>query len=387
VKESKKILLAVIITFLITLSVCAFVGYMYVSQYDYPFEKLEKVMSVIENSYVGEYSFEECEEGAINGLIESLGDNYAVYYNEETAKETFQMIEGYYIGIGVEVFANMEKGYIEVISAFEDSPADKAGIINGDLIKAVDGTEYDSTQLAEAVLYMKGTNIEDPLNKVMKITLIRGGEELTVELKREQIDMYKVSHEVIDNICYIRYSGFSIESYEVFKNIIKNLDSDVEGIVIDLRNNPGGEFGSSINMCNLFIDGDLIMYTVDKSGEKREYFATNGSCELPLAVLVNGSSASASEIVAGSLQANGRAIIVGEKTYGKGVSQSVMYLNPYDQSEGALKLTTCKNYTPDGKWINEAITPDIIVENTVIGNDIRSDAAFIEAVKSLKKDK
>ena len=386
-KERKKIILAVVITFSLTLSLCASVLYWYMSQYNYPFERLDKVMSVIEKSYVGDYNLEECEEGAINGLIASLGDNYAVYYNEENAKETFQMIEGYYIGIGVEVFANTEKGYMEVISAFEDSPADRAGLVSGDLIKAVDGITYDFTQLADAVLYMKGSNIENPLEQVMTITLIRDGEEFDVELKREIIDMYKVYYEIVDNICYIRYSGFSPQSFNELKSIIDGLDSSVEGIVIDIRNNPGGEFTSSVNMCDLFMEDELIIYTVDKNGKKTEYYATEGSCELPLAVLVNGSSASASEIFAGSVQANKRAVIVGEKTYGKGVSQSVMYLNSLDKTEGALKLTTCKNYTPDSKWINECITPDVLVENTEIAEDISKDAAFIEAVKCLKKDK
>ncbi len=386
-KERKKILLPIIITFSVTLSLCALIMYWYISQYNYSFEKLDKVMAVIEKSYVGDYNIEECEEGAINGLIESIGDNYAVYYNEENAKETFQMIEGHYIGIGIEIFPNMEKNYIEVISAFEDSPADRAGILSGDLIKSIDGTEYSAMEMADAVLYMKGSNVKDPLDKVVEIILIRDGEEITVELKREKIDMYKVTYQIIDNICYIRYSGFSVESYKEFKYIVKNLDSSVRGIVVDLRNNPGGDFVSSINMCDLFLDDELIMYTVDKTGEKRQYFANAGSCELPLAVLVNGSSASASEIVAGSLQANKRAVVVGEKTYGKGVSQSVMYLNPLDSSEGAIKLTTCKNYTPDDKWINESITPDILIDNANIEDDISKDAAFIEAVKSLKKDK
>lgn len=386
-KNKTKILLAILITFVLTLSLCSFSTVRILSRYNYPFEKLGKVMSIIDSSYVGEYSTEKCEESAINGILQALGDDYAAYYDEENAKETMQMIEGHYIGIGIEVLANFDKGYIEVMSAFEDSPADRAGIKSGDLIKSIDGTLYKATAMADAVFYMKGISVEKPLDKPIELVLIRNGEEFCVKLHREEIDMYKVTHRIIDNICYIRYSGFTIESQKTLESIVQNLESSVEGIVIDVRNNPGGEFNSAINLCDLFLDDGVIMYTVDKNGKKTEYLAKKGSSELPLAVLVNGASASASEIFAGSMQARGKAVIVGEKTYGKGVSQTVRYLNPVDRGEGALKLTTCKNFTPDGKWINECITPDIVLENADITPDITKDEAFIAAVKSLKKDK
>lgn len=386
-KNKTKITLAILITFVLTLSLCSFATVRILSKYRYPFEKLEKVMSIIDKSYVGEYSFEKCEESAINGILEALGDDYAAYYDEKNAKETMQMIEGHYIGIGIEVLANFDKGYIEVMSAFEDSPADRAGIKSGDLIKAIDGTLYKATDMTDAVFYMKGISVENPLDKAIEIVLIRNGEEFSVKLNRAEIDMYKVTYEIIDNICYIRYLGFTIESQKALEDIVQNLESSVEGIVIDVRNNPGGEFNSAINLCDLFLDDGVIMYTVDKNGKKTEYLAKNGSSKFPLAILVNGSSASASEIFAGSMQARERAVIVGEKTYGKGVSQTVRYLNPLDPGEGALKLTTCKNFTPDGKWINECITPDIVLKNADITPDITKDEAFIAAVESLKKDK
>lgn len=386
-KNKTKIILAILITFVLTLSLCSFAMVGILSKYSYPFEKLEKVMSIIDSSYVGEYSFEKCEESAINGILAALGDDYAAYYDEENAKETMQMIEGHYIGIGIEVLANFDKGYIEVMSAFEDSPADRAGIKSGDLIKSIDGTIYKATDMTDAVFYMKGVSIESPLDKAIEIVLIRNGAEFSVKLHREEIDMYKVTHKIIDNICYIRYSGFTIKSQKALEDIVQNLESSTEGIVIDVRNNPGGEFNSAINLCDLFLDDGVIMYTVDKNGKKTEYLAKKGSSKLPLAILINGSSASASEIFAGSMQARGRAVIVGEKSYGKGVSQTVRYLNPVDPGEGALKLTTCKNFTPDGKWINECIAPDIILKNSDTTSDITKDEAFIAAVKSLKKDK
>jgi len=352
---------------------------------DFPFEKLIKIGSIIDSSYVGEYDIEECEENAINAVLGSINDKYAVYYDAENAKETMQLLDGYYVGIGTEIFANIDKNRIEVVSAYQDSPADKAGIVSGDLIVAIDGKEYTADSIADAVLYMKGVNIDDALNKTICITIMRNGDTFDVQLKRAKIDMYKVTSEIIDNICYIRYSGFTQGSYDALKKVVDSLDGkNVSGIVIDVRNNPGGEFGSAIDLCDLFLDNGMIMYTVDKDGDKNVYNATKGKCELPLAIIVNGSSASASEILAGSLQARGRAVIVGEKTYGKGVSQTLRYINPLDESEGAIKLTTCKNYTPDGKWINESIIPDIEASVQKLQGNIREDAAFIAAAEYLK---
>lgn len=386
-KNSTKILLSILITFVLTASVSVFGAVQYISKYSYQHEKLDKVMAIVEESYVGEYDSDLCEEGAINGFLVALGDDYATYYNEENAKETMQMVDGYYIGIGIEVLANFDKGYMEIVSAFEDSPAERAGMKSGDLIKKIDGVEYDVTKMADAILYMKGASVENPLEQTMEITVIRDDSELIFYVKREKIDMYKVTYQMVDDICYIRYTGFTTDSQQQVKEIIEGLDANTKGIVIDLRNNPGGEFGSSINLSDLFLDHGTIMYTLDKNGKKTEYTAIEGSTDLPLAVLVNGSTASASEIFAGAMQDHDRAVIVGEKTYGKGVTQTILYLNSLDPSEGALKITTFKNYTPDGKWINESITPDIIIENPEINEDITLDEAFIAAVNSLKKDK
>lgn len=376
----------VLITVIVTLAVTAVVVTFLFAKFNLPFEKLMKVVSVIKTSYVGEYNLDECEENAINAVLESIGDKYAVYYDEENARQTMQLIEGKYVGIGIEIFANTEKGYIEIISAYEDSPADKAGIISGDLIKSIDGREYTAMQMADAVSYMKGIGVEDSLASPITVTFIRNGAEHTVKLNREVINIYKVKSEIIDDICYIRYSGYTAESHNQFSEIIKNIDSNVKGIIVDVRNNPGGEFKSSIDMCDLFLDDEMILYTVDKKGKKTEYNAKKGMCKLPLAVIVNGSTASAAEIFAGSMQANKRAVIIGEKTYGKGVSQTVRYLNPFDEAEGAIKLTTCKNYTPDGRWINESIIPDISVVAPPVKGEIENDAAFKAAVNRLKKD-
>lgn len=384
-KKFSKPLLTVLITFSLTVLVGFFALFAFLQSCNIPFKKLVKIGAIIDELYVGEYDEKQMEENAINAVIEALGDKYAVYYDEENAKETMQLLDGYYVGIGVEVFANTQKNAIEVISAYEDSPADKAGIKSGDLIIKVDDTVYTAKNVADAISYMKGTG-EAELNKELSIELERDGERFTVKLKREKINMYKVTSKIIDGICYIRYSGFTQNSEKELEKVINSLDKDkVKGIVLDIRNNPGGDLGSAISACDLFLDDGMIMYTTDKNGKKKEYLATKGASALPLALLVNSSSASASEILAGSLKDRGRAIIVGEKTYGKGVTQTIRYINPFDETEGAVKITTYKNFTPKGIWINEGVTPDIVVKGEKTDRDIKNDAAFIAAVKAISR--
>ena len=385
VRKISKSLLTVLITFSLTVLLICSAILMFLHSYDIPFKKLVKIGTIINELYVGEYDEKQLEENAINAVIEVLGDKYAVYYDEENVKETMQLLDGYYVGIGVEVFANTEKNAIEVISAYEDSPAEKAGIKSGDLIVKVDNIGYTAKNIADAILYMKGVG-EAELNKELSIELERNGERFVVKLRRKKINMYKVSSKVIDEICYIRYSGFTENSEKELENIINSLDKEkVRGIVLDIRNNPGGNLESAISACDLFLDDGLIMYTTDKKGEKKEFFATKGACNLPLALLVNSSSASASEILAGSLQDRGRAIIVGEKTYGKGVTQTIRYINPFDEKEGAIKLTTYKNFTPSGKWIDESIIPDIEIKSENADKEIQNDAAFIAAVNAISR--
>ena len=385
-KNAGKTIKTVLITFILTLLIVALLGFYLFTTLDFPYRNLLNIISIIETSYVDEYDRKASEEKAINAVLEGLGDRYAAYYDKENLNDIVTLIEGHYTGIGAEVFANNEKNRIEIISAYEDSPAANAGIISGDMIKSIDGKEYKAADLADAVLYLKGAGVKDPLNTPVDMTMIRGESEYSITLNRAEVNLYKVKSEIIDDICYIRYSGFTEDSYKDFKKTIDDIDESVKGIVVDMRGNLGGEFNSALAMCDIFLDDEMIMYTLDKNGDKEVYSAKKGSCKLPLAILVNAESASATEVFAGAIKANKRGIIVGEKTFGKGVSQSVIYLDKFEASEGALKLTTYKNYTPDGIWINEGIAPDILV-SVPINEDISKDEAFLAAVKSLKEDK
>lgn len=389
VKNSKNVLIiamTAVASSVITFAVTLFYVYNYVNNLPVSFEKIVKVSEIIDSVYIEDIDAEKAEEYMLNALVESLDDKYAVYYDGKNVEEAVQMLEGVYIGIGVETFANTELDKIEVISAYKGTPADKAGIRGGDVIVSIDGKEYSVRNTAEAVNYMRGTGIENPLEKELTITVLRDEELIDFTLKREQIELYKVESEIIDGICYIRYSGFTTDSAQDVKDIINSLDKDVvKGIVIDVRNNPGGDFYSAIDMCDHFLDDGTIMYTEDKKGAKTVFSATKGKCALPLAIIVNESSASAAEIFAGSLQSRKRAVIIGTKTYGKGVTQTFTYIDPEDPSKGAIKITTLKNYTPDGRWINESIVPDIEVKERE-NPDIREDAAFKAAVRSIEKE-
>ncbi len=385
-KNAGKTIKTVLITFIMTLLIAALLGFYLFTTLDFPYRNLLNVISIIETAYVDEYDRKAAEENAINAVLEGLGDRYAVYYDKENLDDIVTLIEGHYIGIGAEVFANNEKNRIEIISAYEDSPAAKAGIIGGDMIKSIDGKEYEAADLADAVLYLKGAGVKNPLGTPVEMVMMRGEGEYKITLNRADVNLYRIKSEIVDDICYIRYSGFTEDSYREFKKTIDSIDKSVKGIVVDMRGNLGGDLDSALGMCDIFLDDEMIMYTLDKDGDKKVYNAKEGSCKLPLAVLVNGESASATEVFAGAIKDNKRGAVIGEKTFGKGVTQSVIYVNRFNVSQGALKLTTFKNYTPDGKWINEGITPDILVSSP-INDDISKDEAFLAAVKSLKEDK
>ncbi len=385
-KTNKKAAAGFVLTVVCTAALTAALTLVYVRKTD-TFDRLRRVVSIIEKEYVGKFDREKAEKAAIESVVESLGDKYAAYYEEEDAEQTLNYINGYYIGVGLEIFANTENDTLEVISAYEGSPAYKAGIKNGDVLYTIDRKKYGAKKFAKAAAAMRGTGLENPVGTKVEIVVLRGEEKLTFNIERANVELDRVeSKTTADGLCYIRYSGFADNSEKKLEKIVKTIDkTKVSGIIVDLRDNPGGEFDSSINMSDLFLKDGVIMYTENKKGRRTVYNAKKGACDLPLAVLVNGSSASASEIFAGAMKARGRGIIVGEKSYGKGVSQSVSYINMFDKSDGALKLTVCKNYLSDGTWLNSGVTPDIEVQDTLheIG-DIENDKVYRAAADALK---
>lgn len=383
--KNKKIWFVILLTFMITATASVFTTAFVINKTD-PIYRLRRVMEIIDNKYVEDIDFRELEEKAIKAVVDSTEDKYAVYYDEKTARETIDYIAGYYTGIGIGVSQNSEENLIEIISVYDSSPAEKAGIKAGDYILRINGKTYDAFMIDKAISIIRGKELDKSYGDDIVITVLHDGKEREITLKREKIELERADSKITDDgYCYINYTGFAAKSEKNFENMVKKAEKEnVKGIILDLRDNPGGEFDSAINMCDFFLNNGNIMYTVEKNDKKVFYNAKKDACDLPLAILINENSASASEIVSGSLQSRERAILIGKKTYGKGVSQSIIYLNSVDMSEGALKLTTCKNYLPNDVWLNNGVVPDIEVdaEKCLIDN-IENDEAYKAAAKAL----
>jgi len=382
-KQSLKVFLAVVITFILTVTFML-IGFNIIME-NAPMINVFKANKIIESLYIGEYDAKEAEKAAINAIVANTGDKYGVFYDGEEAGQMMDLFEGNYVGIGIEIVANKEKNRIEVVSAYEESPAFKAGIKSGDLIISIDGREYTADEMSEAATYMRGNSENKDKDENVVMVIKRGEKNFTAKMKREKIALYRVRRKMTDDgVFYIRYNGFTKQSEKALEKAVEEAETlGAKALVIDVRDNPGGDFDSAVSMCDLFLDDGMIMYTVDKNGEKETFTAKKGGTDLKLAVLVNEASASAAEIFAASMQARKRAVIVGEKTYGKGVCQTLSYLNPLNEEGGLLKITSCKNFAPDGKWINEAVTPDVIVKAEPDYNEPENDAVFIKAVEKL----
>lgn len=357
------------------------------------FKRLNAVASVIEHSYIGDFDKKAAEDAAIEAMVASIGDPYSVYYDGESAVSFMNAVDGEYVGVGIEIYANTETKEIVVISAYDGSPAKRAGVKSGDVLYAVDSIPYSSDEINDAVSHMKGLDLENPVNTPLTLTVKRNGELIDLEMLREKVDMYKIGERVVgEDILYLRYTGFSEDSARKLGEILSSADEKYSGIILDLRENPGGDLDAAVDICDMFLDDGLIMYTEDKNGNREERKATEGKCDLPLAVLVDSGSASASEIVAGCIQARGRGVIIGEKTYGKGVSQMLFPAGKSIEEDGIIKITGLKNYRPDGIWLNEAVTPDIEVKNNAsldeYGNivfDAQGDDALARAIEELSR--
>ena len=318
--------------------------------------KLTKTISTIEKYYVDDLQFKEIVDKAIEGLLNNL-DAHSGFLNEKAFKDMQVQTNGEFGGLGITV--GMKDGALTVISPIENTPADKAGIKSGDIILRIDGNATLGTTIDEAVNKMRGKP-KTPIT----ITIVRKGEQkpFDVKLVRDIISVESVYAKMIekDNILYLRVTNFDKHVTEKAEEFIKKYPK-AEGIILDLRNNPGGLLNQAVGLTNLFIDSGVIVSQKGRNeNENSEFKAAraNKITNLPLAVLVNGGSASASEIVSGSLQDHKRAVVIGEKTFGKG---SVQIILPVDDKE-AIRLTIARYYLPSGRTIQATgVEPDIVV--------------------------
>jgi len=325
---------------------------------DYNYLKfLGETIEKIKSDYVDDVKNKELVESAIDGMLSSL-DPHSSFLNAESLKQMKIQTKGAFGGLGIEV--TMENGFVKVISPIDDTPAYKAGIKAGDYITHLDGKSVIGLNLNEAVDKMRG-----PVGTKLKVTIGRSNQEaFDVTIKRDIIKISSVKSKLEEDVGYIRITTFSEQTSKSTKDAIKKLkkEKNLRGYVLDLRNNPGGLLDQAVSVSDLFLEKGEIVSTRGKNSKNPEmYKAKSGDIidGKPLVVIINGGSASASEIVAGALQDHKRAILLGTRSFGKGSVQTIIPVKPY----GALRMTTAKYFTPSGRSIQKTgIEPDIVVE-------------------------
>lgn len=324
-------------------------------------EKVDYINQLIDEKFYFDASDdEEREEYIYKGILESLDDPYSVYYTAEEYKDMMDTSTGSYQGIGVSIQQDVSTKTLTVIRVFQGSGAEDAGMLPKDIITAVDGRELDGEEVSEVVTWIKG----EPGTSV-EVTVYRPSikEEVTLSVERRTIDNSTVSYSMkTNNIGYIEVTDFYEKTAEQFSLAIQELEAQgMQALVVDLRNNPGGYVNVVVDMCNRILEEGTIVYTEDKEGNVLEKFEADSkeSLNIPMVVLVNGNSASASEIFAGCMKDHGAATIMGTTTFGKGIVQQVIPLT----DGSAVKLTIAKYFTPNGNDIHEiGVEPDVVVE-------------------------
>lgn len=343
--------------------------------------KLDRLNALIEKYYLYEDEIDKdaLVEGIYSGYAGALGDPYTEYYDEQEAKELFETTNGEFFGIGVSMSKQLGTDEITIVNVYEDSPADKAGLKSGDILYKVDEHETAGYELDTVVSWIKG---EKGTSVVLHV--LRDGKEVEVTAVRDKIEVQTVAYEMKeDQIGYIAVSEFDSVTYHQFETALEDLEKQgMKGLVIDLRNNPGGNFDTVTDMLKLLLPEGVIVSTKDKEGNVEEV-TCDGANEFdkPLAVLVNQYSASASEIFSGAVQDYGIGEIVGMTTYGKGVVQQLM-----DLGDGTcLKMTIAEYYTPNGRSINgKGVEPDVEVEYEYDENNPEADTQLEKALEVVK---
>jgi len=347
--------------------------------YDETFEQLElftDVLSRVRSQYVVEVDDSALIEDAMNGMLQSL-DPHSSYINPEAFKEMRLNTKGEYGGLGMEV--TMEDGFVKVIAPIDDTPAKRAGVKAGDFITEIEGKSLLGATLTEAVDQMRGKPGE-----AINITIIREGEDpIYLDIEREVIKRQTVKFELKDGMGYARISQFNEKAADGLRGAVSDLQVEnggrLPGMILDLRGNPGGLLVQSVEVSSVFLNGGEVVSTRGRRADDvKVYSAEKGQMakNVPLIVLVDGASASASEIVAGALQDKGRALIVGMTTFGKGSVQDVIPLR--GGRDGALKITTQRYYTPNGRSIQASgIKPDILI--SAVPDDGEEKTRFSEA--------
>ena len=351
-----------------------------------PLARAQEIYDTVLREYYTDVDAEALATGAIDGMLATLGDPYTFYYTPEAYQSMNEETTGHYSGVGMLV-GESEDGSLTVMRVFRDSPAEAAGIQTGDVLVSVDGTRVGagtSLGLAQALDMLKGDGVTP-----VDVEVSRGGEVLGFTLARGAVNINYVEYSVLEgNVGYLSIYQFTGDDVSGVEEALSAFQAaGVQALVVDVRSNPGGLLDDVVEICDMLVPEGLIVYTQNRQGEREEYYADSEYWDVPMAVLVNGDSASASEIFAAAVQDSGRGVIVGETTFGKGLVQTL-----YSFAEGdGVQITTSAYYTPSGKSIHgQGVTPDIEValaaDASVIYHapDAANDAQLRAALDALK---
>lgn len=349
--------------------------------------KIEELLAYIDLYYNDKYDADDVRDALYKGTLSGLGDPYSVYYTADDYRDLQISTSGNYYGIGAGLSQNAQTMEVTVSKVYEGTPAEKAGLQDGDQILKVDDIEATSMELSELVKHIRG---EEGTTVHLQIYRESTGETLEVDVKRANVDLPSVSYEMLDDgIGYIQISEFQTNTAKQFKAAVKDLQTqDMKGMIVDVRSNPGGLITSVVDILDQILPEGTVVYTEDKYGKREDYTSDSKCMKLPIAVLINENSASASEIFAGAIKDYNYGTLIGTKTFGKGIVQTVYPLEDGD----AIKITTAKYYTPKGNYIHKVgIEPVIELEYDYSGPkdkkyDKQYDNQLQKAVEVLEKE-
>ncbi len=329
--------------------------------------KLGLIQSIIDSRFLFDYDEDELAENIYSGYVDGLGDPYTCYYTAKEYQDMMESSEGTYYGIGVMISQEIDTGRVYVVRVFSGSPAEESGMKAGDIIMEVEGSEVTGVDLNEVVAAIKGAE-----GTTAQVKIYRESEqkELTLDVERRQVDVDTVYYSMLDNhIGYLELTEFDSVSTNQFISALEDLKAQgMESLILDLRDNPGGMLEVAVALADELIDTGTVVSIRDKDGNEESYAAEGaGSLGMPLAVLVNGDSASASEVLSGCIRDYGVGTLIGTQTFGKGIVQNII---PFSDGT-AMKITTAHYYTPYGTDIHGVgITPDIVVEDDKSTEDV-----------------
>ena len=348
-------------------------------------EKLDEIYNAVNIYYYEDFEKDELEASLYKGLVEGLNDPYSVYYTKEEYEDMMVSTTGTYYGIGAGLSQNIETMVVTITKVYRGTPAEEAGLKNGDIILSVEGLDATSMEVSKLVQHIRG---EEGTTVHMTIYRESTQETLQFEVERRHVELPSIEGEMLENgIGYIQITEFQSKTDEQFEEMLQDLNEQgMKGLIVDVRSNPGGLLSSVVNLCDYILPEGLIVYVEDSFGNNEEYVSDKRSVQLPMVVLMDENSASASEIFAGALKDYQYATLVGKTTYGKGIVQNIIPLSDGD----AVKLTTAKYFTPNGNYIHGVgIEPDVEVEYEYTGSleetyDKNYDSQFLKALEVIQ---